>query len=65
MLDLNKIVVVYMCKIYGVLVGVFDIWVIKFCKGYLNNYNINNFFGSFVEEDIRELLEKKLKDMKG
>lgn len=50
---------------YGVSVEVSHTRAIKFRKGYLNNYNINNFSGSFAEEDTRELLEKKLKDMKG
>lgn len=57
LLDLVKIVVDYVCKILGVLVGVFVIWVIKFCN--------KSFFGSFVKEDVWKLLKKKLDDFKG
>lgn len=52
-----KIAVDYVCKIYGVSVGVSVTRAISF--------GTNSFSGSFAKEDVQKLLEKKLKDLKG
>lgn len=51
-----KIAVDYVCKIYGVSVGVSVTRAIRF--------GTNSFSGSFAKEDVQKLLEKKLKDLK-